>query len=112
MSKYAIDFTINGLVDIEANTEEEALKKYNNLTWCGVIDNSYNLSEIGTPKIIKAVEEEEENKPLSFLEKFILGWLEYNETDKEYKRENIEDLLYELASYELIDLIGDIIDKF
>lgn len=58
MSRYIIDFTINGLITIEADTEEEALKKYNNLSWCDVINNAYALSE-EKERIIKR---EEENK--------------------------------------------------
>lgn len=108
MSKYTIDFTINGLIDIESDTKEEALKKYNDLSWCDVINNGYDLSE----EIQGVIKNEEENKSSISLKKFILDWLECDESEDEYTSKDIDDLLSELGSYDLIDLIEDIMDNF
>ena len=45
MSKYTINFNIDGLIDIEAKTEDEAFKKYSDLTWNEVIENGYGMLE-------------------------------------------------------------------
>lgn len=45
MSKYTINFKIDGLIDIEAKTEDEAFKKYSDLTWNEVIENGYDMLE-------------------------------------------------------------------
>ncbi len=107
MSKYAIDFTMNGLVNIEANTREEALKKYYDMTWCDVIDNAYDLSEE-----IENIEEQTEDEPLSEIERHILDWLGYDETDEEWGKEGLYETLEEQENEELIDIIRDIVKNF
>lgn len=102
MNKYTIDFMFNGLIDIEADTEKEAVKKYNKLSQCDVIDRSYNvIKEVGTIRKKENNNNKKNTRTLTTLKRFILGWLKYDKNDKEYKKENIEDLLYELEKYEL-----------
>lgn len=107
MSKYTIDFTMNGLVNIEANTREEALKKYYDMTWCDVIDNAYDLSEE-----IENIVEQTEDEPLSEIERHILDWLGYDETDEEWDKESLYETLEEQENEELIDIIRDIVKNF
>ena len=107
MSKYAIDFTMNGLVNIEANTREEALKKYYDMTWCDVIDNAYDLSEE-----IENIVEQTEDESLSEIERHILDWLGYDETDEEWDKESLYETLEEQENEELIDIIKDIAKNF
>ena len=110
MSKYTINFVFDGLIDIEAKTKKEAFKKYNDLTWTEVVQNSRDISE--ETEIVKVIKESKEDKPLSTLEKFILDWLGYDETDDEWEREEIEETLPDLESEELAEMIQDIIKNF
>ena len=110
MSKYTINFVFDGLIDIEAKTKKEAFKKYNDLTWTEVVQNSRDISE--ETEIVEVIKEPEEDKPLSTLEKFILDWLGYDETDDEWEREEIEETLPDLESEELAEMIQDIIKNF
>ena len=110
MSKYTINFIFDGLIDIEAKTKEEAFKKYIDLTWAEVIQNSRDISE--ETEIFEVIKESEEDKPLTTLEKFILDWLGYDETDDEWEREEIEETLPDLESAELAEMIQDIIKNF
>lgn len=110
MSKYTINFVFDGLIDIEAKTKKEAFKKYNDLTWIEVVQNSRDISE--ETEIVEVIKESEEDKPLSTLEKFILDWLGYDETDDEWEREEIEETLPDLESEELAEMIQDIIKNF
>ena len=110
MSKYTINFVFDGLIDIEAKTKEEAFKKYNDLTWVEVVQNSRDISE--ETEIVEVIKESEEDKPLTTLEKFILDWLGYDETDDEWEREEIEETLPDLESEELAEMIQDIIKNF
>ena len=110
MSKYTINFVFDGLIDIEAKTKKEAFKKYNDLTWTEVVQNSRDTSE--DTEIAEVIKESEEDKPLSTLEKFILDWLGYDETDDEFKRNTIIGTLSELNSQELVALYQDIIKNF
>ena len=110
MSKYTINFVFDGLIDIEAKTKKEAFKKYNDLTWTEVVENSRDISE--ETEIVEVIKEPEEDKPLTTLEKFILDWLEYDETDDEWEREEIEETLPDLESEELAEMIQDIIKNF
>lgn len=110
MSKYTINFVFDGLIDIEAKTQKEALRKYNNLTRSEVIQKSYNRLE--KTVVTKVIKEPKEDKPLSTIEKFILNWLGYNETDDEWEREEIEETLPDLESEELSEMIQDIIKNF
>ena len=43
MSKYIINFKIDGMINIEAKTEKEAFKKCNNLTLEEIIKNGYDI---------------------------------------------------------------------
>ena len=43
MSKYIMNFKIDGMINIEAKTEKEAFKKYNNLTLEEIIKNGYDI---------------------------------------------------------------------
>ena len=110
MSKYTINFVFDGLIDIEAKTKKEAFKKYNDLTWTEVVQNSRDISE--ETEIVEVIKESEEDKPLTTLEKFILDWLGYDETDDEWEREEIEETLPDLESEELAEMIQDIIKNF
>ena len=110
MSKYTINFVFDGLIDIEAKTKKEAFKKYNDLTWVEVVQNSRDISE--ETEIVEVTKESEEDKPLTALEKFILDWLGYEETDDEWEREEIEEKLPDLESEELSEMIQDIIKNF
>ena len=110
MSKYTINFVFDGLIDIEAKTKKEAFKKYNDLTWTEVAQNSRDISE--ETEIVEVIKESEEDKPLTTLEKFILDWLGYDETDDEWEREEIEETLPDLESEELAEMIQDIIKNF
>ena len=110
MSKYTINFVFDGLIDIEAKTKKEAFKKYNDLTWTEVVENSRDISE--ETEIVEVIKEPEEDKPLTTLEKFILDWLGYDETDDEWEREEIEETLPDLESEELAEMIQDIIKNF
>lgn len=111
MSKYTINFIFDGLIDIEAETQKEAFKKYNNLTWVEVIQNSRDMSE--ETEVVEVIKEpKEDDKPLTALEKFILDWLGYDETDDEWEREEIEETLPDLESEELTEMIQDIIKNF
>ena len=53
-----------------------------------------------------------ENKSSISLKKFVLDWLECDGNENEYSNKDIDDLLSELDSYVLIDLIEDIMDNF
>ena len=53
-----------------------------------------------------------ENKSSISLKKFVLAWLECDGNENEYSNKDIDDLLSELDSYDLIDLIEDIMDNF
>ena len=110
MSKYTINFVFDGLIDIEAKTKKEALRKYNILTRSEVIQKSYNRLE--KTIVTEVIKEPKEDKPLSTLEKFILDWLGYDETDDEWAREEIEETLPDLESEELAEMIQDIIKNF
>ena len=110
MSKYTINFVFDGLIDIEAKTKKEALRKYNILTRSEVIQKSYNRLE--KTIVTEVIKEPKEDKPLSTLEKFILDWLGYDETDDEWEREEIEETLPDLESEELAEMIQDIIKNF
>lgn len=110
MSKYTINFVFDGLIDIEAKTKKEAFKKYNDLTYTEVVQNSRDISE--ETEIVEVIKESEEDKPLTTLEKFILDWLGYDETDDEWEREEIEETLPDLESEELAEMIQDIIENF
>ena len=110
MSKYTINFVFDGLIDIEAKTKKEAFKKYNDLTWVEVVQNSRDISE--ETEIVEVIKESEEDKPLTTLEKFILDWLGYDETDDKWKRDTIIGALSELNSQELVALNQDIIKYF
>ena len=110
MSKDRVDFVCYVLIDIEAKTKKEAFKKYNDLTWTEVVQNSRDISE--ETEIVEVIKESEEDKPLSTLEKFILDWLGYDETDDEWEREEIEETLPDLESEELAEMIQDIIKNF
>ena len=110
MSKYTINFVFDGLIDIEAKTKKEAFKKYNDLTWTEVVQNSRDISE--ETEIVEVIKESEKDKPLTTLEKFILDWLGYDETDDEWEREEIEETLPDLESEELAEMIQDIIKNF
>ena len=111
MSKYTINFVFDGLIDIEAKTKKEAMRKYNNLTRSEVIQKSYNrLEKTVVTEVIKGPKEDD--KPLTALEKFILNWLGYDETDDEWEREEIEETLPDLESEELAEMIQDIIKNF
>ena len=110
MSKYTINFVFDGLIDIEAKTKKEAFKKYNDLTWTEVVQNSRDISE--ETEIVEVIKEPKEDKPLSTLEKFILDWLGYDETDDEWEREEIEETLPDLESEKLTEMIQDIIKNF
>ena len=110
MSKYTINFVFDGLIDIEAKTKKEAFKKYNDLTWTEVVQNSRDISE--ETEIVEVIKESEEDKPLSALEKMILDWLGYDETDDEWKRDTIIGTLSELNSQELVALYQDVIKYF
>lgn len=111
MNKYTINFVFDGLIDIEAKTKKEAFKKYNNLTWVEVVQNSRDISE--ETEIVEVIKEPiKEDKPLSTLEKFILDWLGYEETDDEWKRDTIIKALSELNNQELVALNQDIIEYF
>ena len=48
-----------------------------------------------------------ENKPSISLKKFVLDWLECDGNENEYSDKDIDDLLSEFDSYDLIDLIED-----
>lgn len=110
MSKYTINFVFDGLIDIEAKTKKEAFKKYNDLTWVEVVQNSRDISE--ETEIVDVIEEpKQDNKPLSTVEKFILDWLGYYETDDVWKRETIMESLPDLGREELAEMIHDIIAK-
>ena len=110
MSKYTINFVFDGFIDIEAKTKKEALRKYNILTRSEVIQKSYNRLE--KTIVTEVIKEPKEDKPLSALEKFILDWLGYDETDDEWEREEIEETLPDLESEELAEMIQDIIKNF
>ena len=110
MSKYTINFVFDGLIDIEAKTKKEAFKKYNDLTYVEVVQNSRDISE--ETEIVEVIKESEEDKPLTTLEKFILDWLGYDETDDEWEREEIEETLPDLESEKLAEMIQDIIENF
>ena len=111
MSKYIINFVFDGLIDIEAKTKKEAMRKYNNLTRSEVIQKSYNrLEKTVVTEVIEGPKEDD--KPLTALEKFILNWLGYDETDDEWEREEIEETLPDLESEELAEMIQDIIKNF
>ena len=110
MSKYTINFIFDGFIDIEAKTKKEALRKYNILTRSEVIQKSYNRLE--KTIVTEVIKEPKEDKPLSTLEKFILDWLGYDETDDEWEREEIEETLPDLESEELAEMIQDIIKNF
>lgn len=110
MSKYTINFVFDGLIDIEAKTKKEAFKKYNDLTWVEVVQNSRDISE--ETEIVEVIKEPKEDKPLSTLEKFILDWLGYDETDDEWERDTIIEALSKLNSQELVALNQDIIKYF
>ena len=43
MSKYIINFKIDGMINIEAKTEKEAFKKCNNLTLEEIVKNGYDI---------------------------------------------------------------------
>ena len=109
MSKYTINFVFDGLIDIEAKTKKEAFKKYNDLTYTEVVQNSRDISE--ETEIVEVIEEPEEDKPLTTLEKFILDWLGYDETNDQ-KRNKIVGTLSELDNQELTALMQDIIKYF
>lgn len=53
-----------------------------------------------------------ENKPSISLKKFVLDWLECDRSENECSSKYINDLLSDLDSYDLIDLIEDIMDNF
>lgn len=110
MSKYTINFIFDGLIDIEAETQKEAFKKYNDLTWTEVVQNSRDISE--ETEIVEVIKEPKEDKPLSTIEKFILDWLGYYETDDVWERETIMERLPDLDSEKLAQMIQDIIEKF
>lgn len=110
MYKYTIDYLIGGTIDIEASTQEEAFKKYNDLTWAEIVENGDTSSE--ETKIVEIVEEIEEEKPLSNIEKHILDWLGYDETDDEWDRDGLYETLEEQENEELLDIIRDIIKNF
>ena len=110
MNKYTINFVLDGFIDIEAKTKKEAFKKYDDLTWTEVVQNSHDISE--ETEIVEVIKESEEDKPLTTLEKFILDWLGYDETDDEWEREEIEETLPDLGSEELAEMIQDIIKNF
>ena len=43
MSKYIMNFKIDGMINIEAKTEKEAFKKCNNLTLEEIVKNGYDI---------------------------------------------------------------------
>ena len=43
MSKYIINFKIDGIINIKAKTEKEAFKKCNNLTLEEIVKNGYDI---------------------------------------------------------------------
>ena len=111
MNKYIINFVFDGLIDIEAKTKKEAMRKYNNLTRSEVIQKSYNrLEKTVVTEVIKGPKED--YKPLTALEKFILDWLGYYETDDVWERATILERLPDLKSEELAEMIQDIMDNF
>lgn len=64
MSKYTINFVFDGSIDIEAKTKKEALKKYNDLTWTEVVQNSFDISE--ETEIVEVIKESGEDKPFNY----------------------------------------------
>lgn len=111
MNDYKIRFTIDGLITIGANTEEEAVEKYQDLPWAEIFEKGYGFSQ--ETEVLEVIEEpKKDNKPLSAVEKFILDWLGYDETDDEWEREEIEETLPDLESEELAEMIQDIIKNF
>ena len=111
MNDYKIRFTIDGLITIDANTEEEAVEKYRDLPWAEVFEKGYGFSQ--EAEVLEVIEEpKKNNKPLSTLEKFILDWLGYYENDDVWKRETIMERLPDLESEKLVTMIQDIIENF
>ena len=109
MSKYTINFVFDGLIDVEAKTKKEAFKKYNDLTWTEVVQNSRDISE--ETEIVEVIKESEEDKPLSALEKFILDWLGYDETDDVWEKQAIMERLPDLKRKELMEMIQDLMEN-
>ena len=109
MNKYTINFKFDGLIDIEAKTKKEALRKYNNLTRSEVIQKSYNRLEETT--VTEVIKEPKEDKPLSAVEKFILDWLGYYETDDVWERQAIMERLPDLKRKELMEMIQDLMEN-
>ena len=111
MNDYKIRFTINGLITINANTEEEAVEKYQDLPWAEVFEKGYGFSQ--EAEVLEVIEEpKKDNKPLSAVEKFILDWLGYYETDDVRERERILERLPDLKRKELPEMIQDMIENF
>ena len=110
MNDYKIRFTIDGLIMIDAETEEEAVEKYRDLPWAEVFEKGYGFSQ--EAEVLEVIEEPKKDKPLSPLEKFILDWLGYYETDDVWKRETIIETLPDLDSEKLTVMIQDIMDNF
>ena len=110
MNDYKIRFTIDGLITIEAETEEEAVEKYQDLPWAEVFEKGYGFSQ--EAEVLEVIEEpKKDNKPLSAVEKFILDWLGYYETDDVWERETIMESLPDLGREELTEMIQDIIEN-
>ena len=110
MNDYKIRFTIDGLITIEAETEEEAVEKYQDLPWAEVFEKDYGFSQ--EAEVLEVIEEpKKDNKPLSTVEKFILDWLGYYETDDVWERETIMESLPDLGREELTEMIQDIIEN-
>ena len=110
MNDYKIRFTIDGLITIDANTKEEAVEKYRDLPWAEVFEKGYGFSQ--EAEVLEVIEEpRKDNKPLSAIEKFILDWLGYYETDDVWERETILETLPDLEREELVEMIQDIMEN-
>lgn len=111
MNDYKIRFTIDGMITIDANTEEEAVEKYQDLPWAEIFEKGYGFSQ--EAEVLEVIEEpKKDNKPLSAVEKFILDWLGFYETDDVWERETIMERLPDLDSQKLTVLVQDIMENF
>ena len=110
MNDYKIRFTIDGLIMIEAETEDEAVEKYQDLPWAEVFEKGYGFSQ--EAEVLEVIEKpKEDNKPLSAVEKFILDWLGYYETDDVWERQAIMERLPDLKRKELMEMIQDLMEN-
>ena len=65
MNDYKIRFTIDGLITIEAETEEEAVEKYQDLPWAEVFEKGYGFSQ--EAEVLEVIE-----KPKKIISPYLL----------------------------------------